>query len=103
MGSQSHHHLRKNLTTSHNPFSKLGMKLPPSLLTKRLSREDLSSRELDEMLDWVQDVFRDGEEDEEEETEEKVKEVEDVPFEEPLLYKKLKPYVSPITLPSQPE
>ncbi|KAI9181720.1 hypothetical protein LWI28_017862 [Acer negundo] len=35
--------------------------------------------------------------------EEKVKEVEDVPFEEPLLYKELKPFVPPITLPSQPE
>ncbi|KAK4846213.1 hypothetical protein QYF36_014407 [Acer negundo] len=44
-----------------------------------------------------------SEEDEEEETEEKVKEVEDVPFEEPLLYKELKPYVPPITLPSQPK
>ncbi|KAK0600066.1 hypothetical protein LWI29_011259 [Acer saccharum] len=41
--------------------------------------------------------------DEEEETEEKVKEVEDVPFEEPLLYKELKPYVPPITFPSLPE
>ena len=39
--------------------------------------------------------------DEEEETEEKVKEVEDVPFEEPLLYKELKPYVPPITFPSR--
>ncbi|KAK0598873.1 hypothetical protein LWI29_000228 [Acer saccharum] len=41
--------------------------------------------------------------DEEEETEEKVKEAEDVPFEEPLLYKELKPYVPPITFPSLPE
>ncbi|KAK4845231.1 hypothetical protein QYF36_002585 [Acer negundo] len=52
---------------------------------------------------WVQDVFGDGGEDEEEETEEKVKEADDVPFEEPLIYKELKPYVPPITLSSQPE
>ncbi|KAI9177487.1 hypothetical protein LWI28_015806 [Acer negundo] len=67
------------------------------------SYHKIVERELDEVLDWVQDVFGDSEEDEEEETEEKVKEVEDVPFEEPLLYKELKPYVPPITLPSQPE
>ncbi|KAK0575231.1 hypothetical protein LWI29_035818 [Acer saccharum] len=42
-------------------------------------------------------------EDEDEETEEKVKEVEDVLFEAPLLYKELKPYVPPITFPSQLE
>ena len=41
-----------------------------------------------------------GEEVEKEETEEKAKEVEDVPFEAPLLYRELKPYVSPITFPS---
>ena len=32
---------------------------------------------------------------EKEETEEKVKKADDVPFEEPLLYKELKPYVPP--------
>ena len=37
-----------------------------------------------------------GEEVEKEETEEKAKEAEDVPFEAPLLYKELKPYVPPI-------
>ncbi|KAK4856285.1 hypothetical protein QYF36_015979 [Acer negundo] len=36
-------------------------------------------------------------EDEEMETEENVKEVKDVPFDAPLLYKELKPYVPPIT------
>ncbi|KAK4847856.1 hypothetical protein QYF36_006586 [Acer negundo] len=66
-------------------------------------QEELSSRELDELLDWVQDVFEDGEKDEEEEMEEKVKEAKDVPFVEPLLYKELKPYVFPITLSSQPK
>ena len=39
--------------------------------------------------------------DEEEETKEKVKEAEDVPFEEPLPYKELKPYVPPITFSSR--
>jgi hypothetical protein len=38
---------------------------------------------------------------EKEETKEKAKEAEDVPFEEPLLYKELKPYVPPITFPSR--
>ncbi|KAK4843581.1 hypothetical protein QYF36_010184 [Acer negundo] len=60
-------------------------------------QEELSSRELDELLDWVQDIFGDDEEVEKEETKEKVKEAEDVPFEALLLYKELKPYVPPIT------
>ncbi|KAI9162571.1 hypothetical protein LWI28_028614 [Acer negundo] len=42
-------------------------------------------------------------EDEEEETEENVKEEDEAPFEAPLLYKELQPYVPLITLPSQPE
>ncbi|KAK4848778.1 hypothetical protein QYF36_017221 [Acer negundo] len=42
-------------------------------------------------------------EDDEEETEENVKEEDDAPFEAPLLYKELQPYVPPITLLSQPE
>ncbi|KAK4859199.1 hypothetical protein QYF36_001245 [Acer negundo] len=42
-----------------------------------------------------------GEEEEKEETEEKAKEAEDGPFEAPLLYKELKPYVPPIIFPSR--
>ena len=44
-----------------------------------------------------------GEEVEKEETEEKAKEAEDVPFETPLLYKELKPYVPPVTFSSHPK
>ncbi|KAK4846381.1 hypothetical protein QYF36_016567 [Acer negundo] len=102
------------------------MKLPPSLLTIRLSRgmnfDDFSSvedeeeeTEENELKPYVspitlpsqpeqEDVVTfplKGEEVEKEETEEKVKEVEDVPFEALLLYKELKPYVPPITFPSR--
>ncbi|KAK4853690.1 hypothetical protein QYF36_013000 [Acer negundo] len=60
-------------------------------------QEELSSRELDKLLDWVHDIFGDGEEDEEEETEENVKEEDDAFFETPLLYKEIKLYVPLIT------
>ena len=54
-----------------------------------------------ERYEFSDDFSSVADEDEEEETEENVKEAEDVPFEAPLFYKELKPYVPPITFPSR--
>ncbi|KAK4839526.1 hypothetical protein QYF36_022558 [Acer negundo] len=52
----------------------------------------------------VEETFKLAVEDaEKEETEEKVKKADDIPFEEPLLYKEFKPYVSLIAFASQTE
>ncbi|KAK4840807.1 hypothetical protein QYF36_018676 [Acer negundo] len=49
---------------------------------------------------FIQSTYQSCEEEEKEEMEEKAKETANVPFEAPLLYKELKPYVLPITFPS---
>ena len=63
-----------------------------------------SNKELsNELSDDFSSVADEDEETEveKEETKEKAKEAEVVPFEEPLIYKELKPYVPPITFPSR--
>ncbi|KAK4847034.1 hypothetical protein QYF36_024581 [Acer negundo] len=72
-------------------YKELKPYIPPITLPSQPEQEDVITFTLK------------GEEVEKEEMEEEVKEAKDVPFEELLLYKELKPYVPPITLPSQPE
>ena len=62
--------------------------------------DNIVSHELSDDFSSVADEDEETEV-EKEETKEKAKEAEDVPFEEPLIYKELKPYVPPITFPSR--
>ncbi|KAK4844502.1 hypothetical protein QYF36_020938 [Acer negundo] len=71
-------------------YKELKPYVPPITLSSQPEQEDVVTFPLN------------GEEVEKEETEEKAKEAKNVPFEEPLLYKELKPYVPPITFPSRP-
>ena len=89
----------KQLSSSFQPLEEALNKFTQTIhqTTQELQQSNKElSNELSNDLSSVADK-----EEQKEEMAEKAKEAEDVPFEEPLLYKELKPYVPPITFPSR--